>query len=169
MSSNMIGKVFKSFKYKYLLLRKNFKKLEEAIKSEGDMETKYHLEFEKDIALQKYDMCFEVLKNADRDNALLEKDIELYIKGILAKYEKDKNYKKVVVISLDILDWANVSIRLKSMVYHLLGNSYYYSNKEKELVDLVEFLKRDKNYRNHPLVKWANTPVIEKSTKKKEV
>jgi TorA maturation chaperone TorD len=64
-----------------------------------------------------------------------------------------------------MLDWSHVNIRLKGMVYHLLGNSYYYSNKEKELVDLVEFLKHDKNYQNHPLVKWANTPVTEKQTK----
>ncbi|MFA6365831.1 MAG: hypothetical protein WCX13_01435, partial [Candidatus Hydrogenedentales bacterium] len=126
---------------------------------------KYHLEFEKGIALQKYDTCFEILKNADRANALSEKDAELYIKGILAKYEKDRNYKKVIVISSDMLDWSHVNIRLKGMVYHLLGNSYYYSNKEKELVDLVEFLKHDKNYQNHPLVKWANTPVTEKQTK----
>jgi len=167
MSSNMIDKVIKNFKYKYLLLRKNFNKLEEAIKNEENLETMYHLEFEKGIALQKYDTCFEILKNADKDNALLEKDIELYIKRILTKYEKDKNYKKMVFVSLDILEWSNVNIRLKGMVYHLLGNSYYYSNKEKELVDLVEFLKHDKNYLHHPLVKWANTPVIEKSTMKK--
>lgn len=74
-------------------------------------------------------------------------------------------YKKVLAISLDMLDWAHVNTRLKGMVYHLLGNSYYYLNKEKELVDLVEYLKYDKNYQNHPMVKWANTPVREKPTK----
>jgi len=51
------------------------------------------------------------------------------------------------------------------MVYHLLGNSYYFSNREKELVDLVEFLKNNKDYKNHPLVKWANTPVKEEKKK----
>ena len=168
MSSNVIDKVIKGIKYKYLLIRKNFSKLEEAIENEADIETKYHLKFEKGIALQKYDECFEILKKADKEGTLLEKDIELYIKGILAKYEKDKNYKKVIVLSLDVLNWSNVSTRLKGMVYHLLGNSYYYSNKEKELVDLVEFLKHEKEYQNHPLVKWANTPVKEKSTKKEE-
>ena len=168
MSSNGIDKVIKGIKYKYLLIRKNFSKLEEAIENEDDTETKYHLKFEKDIALKKYNECFEILKTADKEGTLLEKDIELYIKGILAMYEKDKNHKKVIVLSLDILNWSNVSTRLKGMVYHLLGNSYYYSNKEKELVDLVEFLKHEKEYQNHPLVKWANTPVKEKSTKKEE-
>jgi len=165
MSSNIIDKAIKNIQYKYLLLRKDYKGLDQAIEKEEDRATKYHLMFEKSIAQQKYDICFEILKKANNENKLVEKDIELYIKGILAKYEKDKDYKKVIVLALDILSWSGVDKRLKSMVYHLLGNSYYFSNREKELVDLVEFLKNDKNYKNHPLVKWANTPVKEEKKK----
>lgn len=162
MSSNMINRIVKAIKYKYLLLSKSFSKLEAAIESEDDLTTKYHLRFEESIALQNYERCFDILRKSNEETKLVEKDLELYIKGILAKYENDKNYKKVIVIALEILDWKSISSRLKGMVYHLLGNSYYYSNREKELVDLVEFLKHEKDYQNHPLVKWATTPVKEK-------
>jgi hypothetical protein len=165
MNSTIIDKAIKSLQYKYLLLRKDFKGLDQAIEKEEDKTTKYHLMLEKSIAQQKYDTCFEILKKANNESKLLEKDIELYIKGILAKYEKDKDYKKVIVLALDILTWSCVDKRLKGMVYHLLGNSYYFSNKEEELVELVEFLKVHKDYKNHPLVKWANTPVKEEKKK----
>ena len=165
MKSNIIRKFIKIINYKYLLLRKNYIKLDKVIEKEEDKALQYHLNFEKSIALQKYDSCFEILKRANESNRLLRKDIELYVKGILAKYEKDKNYKKAIVLALDIINWKNVDIGIKSMVYHLLGNSYYYSNREKELIDLVEFLKNDDNYKNHPLVRWANTPLKQERKK----
>ena len=162
MSSNSILMFIKTMQYKYLLVTRDYKKLNEVIEKEEDTKTQYHFMFEKSIALQKFDSCFEILKKADDESKLLKKDIELFIKGILAKYERDKNYKKVIILALDILNWSCVDKRLKGMVYHLLGNSYYFLQREKELVDLVEFLKTDKDYRNHPLVRWANSSVNSK-------
>lgn len=162
MGSNRIIMFIKIIQYKYLLIIRDYEKLNEAIEKEEDTKTQYHYIFEKSIVLQKYDSCFEILKKADKEGKLLEKDIELFIKGILAKYERDKNYKKVIILALDILDWSCVDKRLKGMVYHLLGNSYYFSQRDKELVDLVEFLKNDKDYKKHPLVRWANSSVNSK-------
>ena len=162
MKINSLRNSINNIRYKYILLRKDYRRLDQAIEKEEDESIKYHLMFEKSIALQKYESCFEILKQADSRNVLFEKDIELYVKGILAKYEKGKEYKKVIELAIDILNWKGVDKkRIKSMVYHLLGNSYYFTEREKELVDLVEFLKTDKDFRNHPLVRWASTPVKE--------
>ncbi|MFA5851524.1 MAG: hypothetical protein WC820_02400 [Spirochaetales bacterium] len=159
MNSDLISKVTKAVHYRAMLLLKADKKLGEALQNEEDPEIKYHFLFERDIAKGNYDKCFDVLKKAQSEKAIKRKDIELFIKGILAKYEKDKNYKKVIDLAQELLSWSCVDTALKSLLYHLLGNSYYFSNKEQELVDLIEFLKRDKDYQNHPLVRWANSAV----------
>ena len=157
MKSDMISKVAKVFRYRAMLLLKADNKLSEALRNEDDAEIKYHFSFERDLAKGSYEKCFDVLSKAQREKAIMRKDLELFIKGILAKYEKDKEHKKVIEVAKELLSWPCADTALKSLIYHLLGNSYYFSHKEQELVDLIEYLKSEKDYQNHPLVRWANS------------
>ena len=157
MKSDMTSKVAKIVRYRAMLLLKEENKLSEALLNEDDAEIKYHFLFERELAKGSYEKCFDILGKAQRENAIKRKDLELFIKGILAKYEKDKEYKKVIDMANELLSWPCADTTLKGLIYHLLGNSYYFSHKEQELVDLIEFLKSNKDYQNHPLVRWANS------------
>lgn len=144
----------KVLRYLYLLAERNFIQFDQVIQNEKNPSLKYYFLFQKNFLLRKYESCFENLVTALMNNCAHWNTINIFTKSCLPLLLKEEKYSIVESMAESMLTYSSFNQDIRLSVYHALGNSLYFQNRNeklKEMVDRIELIEKQKD---DYFVKW---------------